>query len=212
MKNFLVFGSTGLLGSAICKELEKNSFVSRVDRSNISILENQEKFDGVIWAQGLNFNDSIKEFNVEKYRQTLDVNVTYILETCAILIKNQKINIGANLVIVGSVWTQVGRPNKLSYSISKSALTGLVRSFSIDLAADQIKVNLVSPGPVDSPMTNRNLSQEDLNRIISENPNKKLVTTEEVIETICTLVTGKLPGVTGAEIIVDNGWTVSKLV
>ena len=61
-------------------------------------------------------------------------------------------------------------------------------------------------------MTIKNLMPEELERVISESPIKRLVTLAEVTSIICELATGKLSGVTGQEIIIDGGWSVSKLV
>jgi enoyl-[acyl-carrier-protein] reductase (NADH) len=61
-------------------------------------------------------------------------------------------------------------------------------------------------------MTIKNLNPEELERVVSECPLKRLVTLEEVTSVVCGLVTGKLSGVTGQELIVDGGWSTSKLV
>jgi NAD(P)-dependent dehydrogenase (short-subunit alcohol dehydrogenase family) len=123
-----------------------------------------------------------------------------------------KLSRNSQLVILSSVWGRVSRPNKLSYGISKAALSGLVRSLAVDLGPIGIQVNAVSPGPVDTPMTIKNLNPEELGRVISEVPLKRLVTLDEVTSLIYELVTGKLSGVNGQEIVVDGGWSVSKLV
>jgi enoyl-[acyl-carrier-protein] reductase (NADH) len=61
-------------------------------------------------------------------------------------------------------------------------------------------------------MTIKNLSTNDLERIILESPLKRLVTLEEVVSVVLEVVTGKFSGMTGQEIILDGGWGVSKLV
>jgi enoyl-[acyl-carrier-protein] reductase (NADH) len=61
-------------------------------------------------------------------------------------------------------------------------------------------------------MTLKNLNPKELERVISESPIKRLVTLAEVTSVICDLARGKFSGVTGQEIMVDGGWSVSKLV
>jgi NAD(P)-dependent dehydrogenase (short-subunit alcohol dehydrogenase family) len=100
----------------------------------------------------------------------------------------------------------------LSYGISKAAVGGLVRSLAADLGHRGIQINAVAPGPIDTPMTITNLNPEELERVISESPLKRLVNLGEVASVVCELASGKLSGVTGQEIIVDNGWSVTKLV
>lgn len=212
MNQYLVLGSTGEIGKAICVSLDEFGEVTKAPRDLPFTFDQTKKFNGVVWAQGANMNDSIEHFSLASFKSILDANVTYTLNTLDFLLRNDLISEKSNLVIVGSIWSQIGRPNKLSYSISKSALTGLVRSVAIDLASRDMAVNLVSPGPIESPMTSANLGKEMLNRIVSEIPSHKLVTMADLTKTICTLVTGGLPGVTGAEIFVDGGWSISKLV
>jgi NAD(P)-dependent dehydrogenase (short-subunit alcohol dehydrogenase family) len=100
----------------------------------------------------------------------------------------------------------------MSYGISKAAVNGLVRSLAVDLGPLGIQINAVSPGPIDTSMTIANLKPEELERVISESPLKRLVNLNEVASVVCELATGKLSGVTGQEIIIDSGWSVSKLV
>ena len=116
------------------------------------------------------------------------------------------------MVVLSSIWSQKSRPNKLSYSVSKAALSGLIRSLSVDLGASGIQINAVLPGPIDTPMTIKNLKPEELARVISETPIERLIKLEEVVSVVCAFVTGKMKGVTGQEIIIDGGWSVSKLV
>jgi NAD(P)-dependent dehydrogenase (short-subunit alcohol dehydrogenase family) len=213
--NFLVLGGTGSIGSACVKKLQKNGTVYSGNR-DLAEFEKQIKeisgFDGIVWAQGKNAADSIKDFSVQNFEEVMEANVTYILTSLKILLESGKINRGSQLVFISSVWSQIGRPNKISYGVSKAALGGLVRSLSVDLGPQGIQINAVLPGPVDTPMTIKNLRPEELERVITETPIKRLVTLDEVAELACGMATGKLSGVTGQEIVIDGGWSVSKLV
>jgi hypothetical protein len=177
-----------------------------------SELGHVSSISGVIWAQGINVSDSIAGFNSVDFYKVIDANVTFILSTTRKLLESQKLSKDAQLVIVSSMWSQLSRPNKLAYSISKTALLGVIRSLAIDLGESGIQVNAVAPGPIDTPMTRENLSTQELNRLVSETPIKRLVTLEEVVNTLCAFVTGQLSGISGQEIVIDGGWGVSKLV
>ena len=213
--NFLVLGATGSIGSVCAEKLQQSGNVFLGSRDLVE-LENQIEeisgFDGIIWAQGMNAADSIEDFALETFEEVMEANVTYILCTLKMLLDNRKINHDSQLVVISSIWSGISRPNKISYGISKAALGGLVRSLSIDLGPLGIQVNAVLPGPVDTPMTIKNLRQEELKRVISETPIRRLVTLDEVATIVCGIVTGKLSGVSGQEIVIDGGWSVSKLV
>ena len=213
--NFLVLGATGSIGSACVKKLQISGTVYSGDR-NLVAFEKQIKeisgFDGIVWAQGMNAGDSVKDFSVQTFEEIIDANVTFILTSLKVLLDNGKINRDSQLVVISSIWSQISRPNKISYGVSKAALGGLVRSLSVDLGPQGIQINAVLPGPVETPMTIKNLRPEELERIISETPIKRLVTLDEVAEVACGIATGNLSGVTGQEIVIDGGWSVSKLV
>ena len=213
--NFLVFGASGSIGTACIEKLQLSGDITGGSR-DIEELERQidsiSRFDGVIWAQGINAADSAETFQTDTFEKVMDANVTFILRSLKVLLDGGKIQPNSQLVVVSSVWSQLSRPNKMSYGISKAAVGGLVRSLAVDLGPLGIQINTVLPGPIDTPMTIANLKPEELGRVISESPLKRLVNLNEVASVVCELATGKLSGVTGQEIIIDSGWSVSKLV
>lgn len=213
--NYLIFGASGSIGSACAEKIRLSGSVIKGSRDSTELVQQIEmisEFDGVVWAQGINSADSAIDFKRDSYENVMDANVSFILDSLKLLLDAGKLARNSQLVILSSVWGRVSRPNKLSYGISKAALGGLVRSLAVDLGPIGIQVNAVSPGPVDTPMTIKNLNPEELGRVISEVPLKRLVTLNEVTSLINELVTGKLSGVNGQEIVVDGGWGVSKLV
>ena len=213
--NFLVFGANGSIGTACTEKLQLSGNITGGSR-DLEELERQinsiSRFNGVIWAQGINGTDSAETFQIDSFEKVMDANVTFVLSSLKVLLDAGKIQANSQLVVVSSVWSQLSRPNKMSYGISKAAVGGLVRSLAVDLGPLGIQINAVSPGPIDTPMTIANLKPEELERVISESPLKRLVNLSEVTSVVCELVTGKLSGVTGQEVIIDSGWSVSKLV
>ncbi len=215
MKSYLVFGSHGSIGEATTRALSLNGDVTRAPREISKLKESVSKidnFDSVIWAHGINTSDSIREFNLDSYNHAMDVNTSYILSTLKILLNEEKIKSGSQLVVVSSIWGLTSKPEKLSYTISKAATKGLVKSVATDLGPEGISINAVSPGPIDNKMTKNNLNEKELDRIIAESPLKRLVTLSEVVNIIVLLANGELKGITGQELTIDAGWTVSKLV
>jgi 3-oxoacyl-[acyl-carrier protein] reductase len=213
--NFLIFGASGAIGSACA---EKLSSLGNVTSASRILGELEEKiasvpfFAGIVWAQGLNHGDSYSDFDLSDFERVLSANVIFILNTLKILHQGQKIGTDTQLVVLSSIWGEIARPNKLSYGISKAAIGGLIRSLAVDLGPTGVEINSVSPGPIDTPMTVANLKPTELQRVISETPIKRLVSLDEVSSLVCGLATGKFRGVTGQDIIIDGGWSVSKLV
>lgn len=213
--NYLVFGASGTIGLACVQKLKLDGNVVHGSR-NLLKLQDQimqiSGFDGVIWAQGVNATDNIDNFETTVYENVIDANITIIIRSLKVLQDAGKLKSGAQLVVLSSIWGHISRPNKLSYGISKAAIGGLVRSLAVDLGPIGIQINAVSPGPIDTPMTLKYLKSEEIARVISETPIKRLVTLEEVSSVVCGLAVGKFCGLTGQDIVIDGGWSDSKLV
>ena len=160
-----------------------------------------------IWCQGSNVSDSIKDFNENKYHEIQDANVNYILSTLSTLISQSLLNKKSKLVIVSSIWQEHIKTNKLSYAVSKSSISGLVKSLATDLADDKIRVNAVLPGVIDSKMTRSNLSKLQINSVKNRTGFKRLINFEDVAKVIYFLSSEDSSGISGQSIKVDLGFS-----
>jgi NAD(P)-dependent dehydrogenase (short-subunit alcohol dehydrogenase family) len=213
----LVFGASGTIGSAISEELSTNGIVvtsvsnksTSTDIQTIngfdSLLNLGVQFDGCVWAQGINSNDTL--LNSENFQGTLHANVMYIVESMRFLMQHDLLASDSSLVIVSSVWQQLTRKNKFSYSVSKAALEGLVNSVMADFSNTGLRINSDLPGVVDSKMTRENLTESQIRKIEMETPTQTLVTTQELARVVAWLLSRDSRGINGQFITVDNGWS-----
>jgi NAD(P)-dependent dehydrogenase (short-subunit alcohol dehydrogenase family) len=170
-------------------------------------LENQTKnIDIVVWAQGHNFNDNIDTLNITNFEKMINGNVGFILTTLNFLLNNNKIMKDAKMVIVSSIWENFSRENKLSYSITKAALSGLVKNVAVDLSKKNILINNILPGVIDNEMSRKTLSEEEINYIKNYMYFGRLITLEDVFKTTKFLVLENT-GITGQSITIDLGFT-----
>jgi NAD(P)-dependent dehydrogenase (short-subunit alcohol dehydrogenase family) len=163
--------------------------------------EHLPKLDAVIWANGANVNDHIGE--LKGLECLLDANVIYVARSLDWLVANNKLNEGARLCVMSSIWQEVARADKLSYTVSKAALGGLVRSVAADLGPKNIYMNAVLPGPIDNAMTRANLTTEQIEKLGS------LVTHEEVWQAI-DLLCFKKSCINGQSLVLDHGFSVTR--
>jgi len=215
--NALVFGANGTLGGAIVdlmkatgsKVITASRDSSKTDVQMKNIVEQlkkiDRKFDSCVWAQGMNTSDTLT--NSEDFQKVFDANVGFIIETLKILLSNNLLSKNARLVVVSSIWQEASKTNKFSYTVSKSALKGLVNSFVADYSPLGLSMNAVLPGVVDTPMTRANLSQAQITNIEKETPMKTLVTSEDVARAVNWLASPESSGINGQFIRVDNGWS-----
>ena len=217
----LIFGASGSIGNYIYNKLQDNGNIVYgtttsmdkitdkilfVNSNNTTNLLNIEKIDAIIWAHGYNFSDNITNFDISKFNTMIDANVSCILNTLHYLLDNNKINDNAKMVIISSIWEESTRPNKLSYSISKAALSGLVKNVAIDLSSRNILINNVLPGVIDNEMSRNNLSEFTMNYVKDYLNFNRLITLDDVYKTVKFLICENT-GITGQSIKVDLGFT-----
>lgn len=228
-QNALVFGASGAIGREICAHLIKDGWgiygVSRRGQANnLSKEINQlswdlgqtfgaeakntlPKFSSVIWAQGANLNDTIYDFNPGRHVDLYNANVVYIMDSLQQLLALGLIGDGARLCVISSIWQEIARQNKLSYTVTKSALRGLVQSLAIDLGPKNILVNAVLPGALDTPMTRANLTQAQIEKLQVETPLRSLPKFEDVCNLVSFLCSNKNTGLTGQFVAADRGYS-----
>lgn len=222
----LIFGAYGSIGNYIFDKFKIDGIdcvgtttttdidkiktdIIYVDINNLLNLLNIENLDIIVWAHGHNFNDNINNFDIDNFDNMMNANVKFILVTMNFLLKNNKINNNAKMVIVSSIWEELTRENKLSYSISKAALSGLVKNTAYDLSSKNILINNVLPGVIDNEMSQKILLPEQFNYIKNYMQFDRLITLNDVYKTIKFLTTEN-SGITGQSIKVDLGFTILK--
>lgn len=223
-ENILVFGAGGALGNAISNELvHQNNCLFTAGSSSIDTSSqhiplsydypfNDAPFDvlpvldAVIWAQGLNCSDTVSNFQPSELQHVLNGNVLFIAASLQSLLASGKLAAGSRLVIVSSIWQLESRPGKFSYTVSKAALQGLVKSCALDLGKQGILINAVLPGVVDTPMTRTHLSEAQIHTITSQTALQSLPAPEDIAAAVSFLASPKNRAITGQFLTVDGGF------
>lgn len=120
------------------------------------------------------------------------------------------LNTGASIVINGSINAHIGMPNSSVYAASKAALITLAKTLSAELLPRGVRVNVVSPGPVATPLYGKlGLDQETLAataaQIQAQVPLGRFGTPEEIAATVLHLAAPESAFIVGSEIVVDGG-------
>lgn len=139
-------------------------------------------------------------------------NCLFILATLKVLLEHQLLEPASRLCVISSIWQQRARQNKLSYCTTKAALRGLVLSAATDLARDGHLINAVLPGALDTPMTRANLSDSQLQSLVSATGFHRLASLNDVVSLVLYLSSSENAGLTGQFIAADMGFSNVRLV
>jgi NAD(P)-dependent dehydrogenase (short-subunit alcohol dehydrogenase family) len=120
------------------------------------------------------------------------------------------LNDNASIVLNASIVANIGMPNSSVYAASKAALITLARTLSAELVGRGIRVNVVSPGPVATPILGRmgmpqDVLEETTNSIQAQVPMKRFGRPEEIAKTVLFLASSDSSFLLGTEIVADGG-------
>lgn len=117
---------------------------------------------------------------------------------------------GAAVVVTSSTVAHFGMPGASIYAAGKAALNNLVKTFALELAGRKIRVNVVSPGPVATPIFDKmglpEAAQKEMGgAILAQVPLARFAAASEIAKAVAYLVSPDAAYVTGTELLIDGG-------
>ena len=155
---------------------------------------------------GTNRISLIDEVSAEDLDMLLSVNLRAPLLLCKSVSRAMKQMNYGRIVNIASIWSVVTKPGRVVYSATKSGLAGMTRSVAVDLAPYGILVNALSPGFVNTELTNTTLSEEERECIAGQVPLGRFAEPEEIARMVLFLSSKMNSYLTGQNIVVDGGF------
>lgn len=184
-----------------------------LDPATAPALAGQAPFDGICFAQGANMADSVAGFDPARHLDLYRANcLSVVAATAALVSAGLLAPSGARIVAVSSIWQERARGDKLSYTMTKAAIGGFVRSASVDLGAAGHLVNGVLPGVLDTPMTRAQLSPDQLGRVRGKTTAGRLPDLATLADTILFLCSDANTSISGQSLAVDLGMSNANLL
>jgi NAD(P)-dependent dehydrogenase (short-subunit alcohol dehydrogenase family) len=138
----------------------------------------------------------------EHFDKLFNINVKGVLFTVQKALP--LLNDGASIILTGSAASNKGTPAFWVYGATKAAIRNFVRGWTVELKDRRIRSNVLSPGPIDTPLVKQQSAQV-IERIVSTVPLGRIGTTDEVAKAALFLASDDSSYVTGIELFVDGG-------
>ncbi len=154
----------------------------------------------------------LEHITEEHYDRIFNINVKGLLFTVKELLPLVKEN--ASIIFCSSAAVNKGVPSASVYVASKAALSGFVKSLALELWEKKIRVNAILPGFVDTPLFDKvGLTAEQKEGAIAFYQTKALLNRfalpDEIAKSILFLASDESSYMTGSELLVDGGYTIS---
>ena len=173
------------------------------------IVSQKGRIDGLINCAGISTTLPLNSVSTQKMEHFMQTNVIASVNITRHTVKSANFSQeGGSVIFISSVMGVAGENGKTLYSMTKGALVAAVKSMAIELAPRKIRVNAISPGVVESPMSRSAVyssDEESLNRIKSLHP-LGMGRVEDVANGCIFLLSDASAWITGTNLIVDGGY------
>ena len=148
--------------------------------------------------------DSTEEFFIEQ--MAINVKGAYFTAQKALPLLSE----GASVIFTSSTVSHFGMPGSSVYSMTKAALINLAKTLAVELAPKKIRVNVVSPGPIATPIFGKmgmaeTAVQELGGAILAQVPLGRFGEASEIAKAVAFLASSDAAYITGTELLVDGG-------
>jgi NAD(P)-dependent dehydrogenase (short-subunit alcohol dehydrogenase family) len=184
------------------------SNLADLDRLYAAVKERKGWIDILFANAGVGGVSPLGEITEEHFDGIFDINVRGLLfsvQKALPLFRD-----GGSIVLNASVASVKGTPGMGVYSASKAAVRSFARSWTSDLKGRKIRVNTLSPGPIDTPIFETMDATEEereqfKSRLVEPVPMGRIGTSEEIANAALFLASDDSSFVTGIELFVDGG-------
>ena len=157
---------------------------------------------------GISSRATVAETDVATWDRVLEINGKGVFLGIKSAIPELRKAGGGSIINISSIYGIIGSETSAAYHASKGAVRILTKAAAIQYAADNIRVNSVHPGFVDSPMTAASHALPEVHNLrISRTPLGRMGTPEDIAAGILYLASDESSFVTGSELVIDGGMT-----
>jgi len=184
------------------------SNLADIDRIYTMVKDQKGHLDILFANAGIAQFAPLEEISEEHFDKIFGINVKGLLFTVQKLLPI--FQEGGSIILNASIGSSKGVEKTSVYSATKAAVRSFARTWTVDLRHRKIRVNAISPGPIDTPifsnlMQNEEQSEQFKKNIVNTVPMGRMGTPDEIAKVVSFLASDDSSYITGIELFVDGG-------
>ena len=208
-------GINELFDYAYSKGVNENLYAVQMDLSNLEevkkglelLSKSFKSIDIVINNAGVGLYKLITETTLTDWEKVFNINMTSAYQITNAFIGGMIDKHFGRIINISSMWGLVGASMEVCYSASKSALIGYTKALAKELAPNNITVNCICPGVIDTPI-NARFSSEDMLALKEQTPLGRIGLPSDISKLVYFLSSDSSSFITGQVISVDGGFSL----
>jgi NAD(P)-dependent dehydrogenase (short-subunit alcohol dehydrogenase family) len=184
------------------------SNLADIDKIYTTIKDQKNRIDIIFANAGIAQFAPLEKISEEHFDKIFRINVKGLLFTVQKLLPI--FQEGGSIILNASIGSSKGVEESSVYSATKAAVRSFARTWTVDLRHRKIRVNAISPGPIDTPifsnlMHNEEQLEQFKKNIVNTVPMERMGTPDEVAKVVSFLASDDSSYITGIELFVDGG-------
>jgi 3-oxoacyl-[acyl-carrier protein] reductase len=168
------------------------------------IKENHGGIDILVNNAGITRDNLFMRMKDDEWQDIIDTNLSSVFKISKAVIRSMMKKRNGRIINIGSVVGTMGNAGQVNYATAKAGLLGFTKSLAREVASRGITVNTVSPGFIDTDMT-QTLTDEQKEGIFSQVPANRLGKPEEIANAVAFLASDGAAYITGETLHVNGG-------
>lgn len=168
--------------------------------------KNFSHVDILINNAGISYFGLLQDMDFSSWNEIINTNLSSIFLTSKRAIPNMVSQKSGVIINMSSIWGNFGSSFEVAYSASKGGINSFTKALSKELLPSNIRVNAISPGIVDTDMTEFDLSEDDKKSLKEDLLEKRFAKSEEIANLVEFLISDKGSYITGSIFDINGGF------
>lgn len=168
------------------------------------------KIDILVNCVGMAPTGSFFDINQENFEKTMGLNLQAAIYLTKLVLPQMQVQRDGAIIYLASIAGVRGNKNLGLYGVSKAGLIELARNLAVEFSPDNIRINTISPGMIHTPFSESLMKNEEfMKKRLAQTPLRRVGEVEEIAGVAVMLASRAGGFMTGQNIIVDGGTTIS---